>query len=143
MNIDEAILAFGELTAGLVLESHHALERSADILLHEAQSEIGVYQTAIGPVEAWAELSEDRKAERLREGWTENDPLLASGRLQQSITKTVEQKAAAVGSPLDEAVWMEEGTEKVPARSFLLSSLLRKEDELGHEIDACIRKALR
>ena len=89
------------------------------IIMTEARSEIGHYQGDAGPFVEWAELAESTKADRIKKGYSENDPLLRSGELRNSIDVTTSHNQVVVGSALDTAVWMEQGTTKAPPRSFL------------------------
>lgn len=108
-----------------------ALKRAAQIVEAEAKREIGHYQAAIGPLAAWAELADATKADRVRQGFSENDPLLRTGELRDSISHAVGDREAVVGSNSDVAAWQELGTERIPPRSFLGGAALRKLDEVG------------
>ena len=100
-------------------EMEHGLKKAAKIIEDAAKAEIGNYQEAIGEFDAWAELADSTKSDRLNQGYTENDPLLRSGKLRDSIGSTVDGLEAAIGSNLDIAVYQELGTEKIPPRPFL------------------------
>ena len=51
------------------------MERAAKVVEREAKSEIGEYQdSTISPFPAWAELADSTKDNRVRLGFTENDP---------------------------------------------------------------------
>ena len=111
------------------------VQRAAAFLQEEVKADLGFYQTAAGPFPDWPELSEGRKNERERVGLMPNDPLLATGELHDHIDMTYEGMRAVIGvpheivgdgtrrSPLrdigDVAIWMEEGTDRAPPRSFL------------------------
>jgi HK97 gp10 family phage protein len=106
-----------ELSVKKELES--AVKKAAKIIENQAKSEIGVYQPAIGEFDAWAELSASTKQDRSSKGYPENNPLLRSGKLRDSIESTAQGLEAAIGSNLDIAVWQELGTENIPPRTFL------------------------
>lgn len=78
------------------------LEAGFRIIVKEIEEttkeEIGVYQCAYGPFDAWTPLAESTKADRLRRGYTEDDPLLRSGELKDSIESEVVWLAALVGT---------------------------------------------
>ncbi|HDR2587274.1 TPA: phage virion morphogenesis protein [Enterobacter ludwigii] len=102
---------------------HTALEAGLEVVARtieeEAKEEIGVYQPAVGPFDAWAPLAESTKADRVRQGYSEDDPLLRSGELRDSISHRVMGLAAVVGSTDDKAVWQEYGTDRIPPRPFI------------------------
>lgn len=102
---------------------HSALETGLEVVAKtievEAKEEIGVYQPAVGPFDAWDPLAESTKADRVRQGYSEDEPLLRSGELRDSISHRVMGLAAIVGSTDDKAVWQEFGTEKIPPRPFI------------------------
>jgi HK97 gp10 family phage protein len=120
--------------AGLAVEleekQHHALEKAARIVEKEAKAEIGHYQDQAGPFAAWRELADSTKADRVHKGFTENDPLLRTGDLRESIGHEVDGNVAIVGSTSDVAVYQELGTSKIPPRSFLAGALVRKSEQV-------------
>lgn len=63
--------------------------------------------------------------------------LQKTGALKESINTTVQGNTIEIGSPLDYAVFNQEGTGHIPSRPFIL---LQKEDE--EEIENIVRKAL-
>jgi HK97 gp10 family phage protein len=109
----------GTLVAVEVTAEHRALGRAAALIQNAAKAKIGDYQEAAGDFAAWAELAESTKADRVQQGYSENDPLLRSGDLRDSIERHVEPGEASVGSNSDIAVFQELGTAKIPPRSFL------------------------
>lgn len=114
------------------------LELGFHIIVQEieeaAKEEIGVYQPAVGPFEAWAPLAESTKAERVRSGYTEDDPLLRSGELRDSIESEVVGLAAIVGTKSQIGFWQEVGTENIPPRPFIGPAYVRKIDPLMESI---------
>lgn len=110
--------------------SHEAMEKAANLVAEEAKAEIGHYQDAVGGFAAWEQLAGVTQKKRADAGFTPNDPLLVTGDLQKSIESTVADNKGYVGSGLDEAVWQEMGTERIPPRSFLGGAAARK----GHEV---------
>ena len=145
---DMTALEFGHFLAQLpgevVHAQHHALEAAARIVEAEAKHEIGVYQSAAPPFAEWAELAESTKQERVALGFPEDEPLLRTGDLRDSITHHVNDTAteATVGSPSDIALYQELGTTSIPPRSFLGGALVRKADAVAEIIGQHVVSAL-
>lgn len=137
---------FGAKLAGFAMavkaEERRALTQAARIIEAEAKAEIGHYQGAAGPFAAWPELAEATKAERVRQGFTENDPLLRTGEMRDSISHVVGDREAAVGSNDEKAVWQELGTRTIPPRSFLGGAAMRKAPEVARTLGAAPLVAL-
>ncbi|MGJ0479967.1 hypothetical protein [Pantoea agglomerans] len=105
-----------------------------------AKEEIGVYQPAYGPFDAWAPLAESTKADRVRRGYSEDEPLLRSGELRDSIESKVVGLSAIVGTKSDIGLWQEMGTENIPPRPFIGPAYVRKIDPLIDAISYNITK---
>jgi phage gpG-like protein len=120
------------------------LEVSFRVIVKEieetAKEEIGVYQPAYGPFDAWAPLAESTKADRVRRGYSEDEPLLRSGELRDSIQSEVMGLAAIVGTKSDIGLWQEVGTEHIPPRPFIGPVYLRKIDSLTELIGRAISR---
>lgn len=129
-NIMESILKMAEVVVAVEHEAHKALEAAARVVEHEAKEEIGHYQDAVGPFAQWAELADSTKDQRVRMGFSENDPLLRTGELRDSIGHEVDGRNAVVGSTSDIAVYQELGTARIPPRSFLGGAAARKESDV-------------
>lgn len=84
-----------------------------------AKKKLGEYQEQAGPFVKWAELADSTKADRVRLGFSENDPLLRTGDLRDSIEHMVDESEVQIGSNSDIAVYQELGTSHIPPRSFL------------------------
>lgn len=84
-----------------------------------AKDEIGTYQSAVGPYPAWEPLADSTRADRVSKGYTENDPLLRSGQLRDSISHVTRGLEADIGSDSDIAVFQELGAAHIPPRPFL------------------------
>jgi phage gpG-like protein len=108
---------------------HAALDRAAKVIQTEAKAIVGHYQPETGPYQAWPELADGTKEDRVRRGFSENDPLLRSGALRDSIEREVSGNTAHVGSNLDAAVFQELGTARIPPRPFLGAAAFRKGEE--------------
>src|SRR5690348_6255730 len=74
MTLDQFITHLAGASARLKVEEHRSLERAALLVENEAKAEIGNYQSADGQFVGWAELAETTKDERVKEGFSENDP---------------------------------------------------------------------
>lgn len=96
-----------------------ALEECAKLVETRAKAKLGEYQDAAPPFAGWADLADATKADRERQGFPEDDPLVRTGALRDSIGHTVADGAAHVGSNSDVAVYQELGTDRIPPRSFL------------------------
>ncbi|MGE1069479.1 hypothetical protein [Pantoea agglomerans] len=118
------------------------LESSFRVIVKEieetAKEEIGVYQPAYGPFDAWAPLAESTKADRIRQSYSEDEPLLRSGELRESIQSEVVGLAAIVGTKSKIGLWQEVGTKHIPPRPFIGPAYVRKIDPLMEAIGVVI-----
>jgi hypothetical protein len=146
-------LSLGELaealethSAAAVVATRTALKEGAEIVKVKAQDAIGHYQEAKGDVPAWAPLSDATKADRVAEGFTEDDPLLRTGELRDSIeVRPVDDDAVLVGvfDPAMETVAaaMEYGYHNVRAnkfvapRSFIRGTAFEQSEVVGGMIE--------
>lgn len=114
-----------------------ALDAAAAIIEHEAKAEIGHYQRKnTGRFEPWAELADSTKAERVRLGFSENEPLLRTGDLRDSISREVHGLEAVVGSTSMIMVYQELGTDTIPPRAVLGLAAMRKSKQVAALIGA-------
>lgn len=148
---DFSIMGFAAKLAELAIATDEVAEKSltaaAKIVQREAKHEIGKYQGAAGPFAGWSELADSTKVDRLRQGYTENDPELRDGMMRDSIEFTVETDLAGggeaeVGSDMEIFEFQELGTSKMPPRSILGSALVHKTDEVVTIIGASTYGAL-
>lgn len=103
-----------------------------------AKEEIGIYQPTYGAFDAWAPQAESTKADRVRRGYSEDEPLLRSGELRDSIQSEVMGLAAIVGTKSEIGLWQEVGTAHIPPRPFIGPAYLRKIDPLREAIRQAI-----
>lgn len=129
-NALDAIVKMAAMAAEIEIETHKALERAARVVEKEAKAELGNYQSQTGPFASWPELADRTKDDRVANGYTENDPGLASGEMRDGIGTKIEGHEAHVGTDDDKAVRFELGTAKQPPRSFLGGAAVRKEHEV-------------
>lgn len=130
MELLELAAKLGEIA----LQQHEmeqlALEKAAKLVEKRAKEKIGEYQDQAGPFIAWPELAESTKADRARQGFPEDEPLLRTGEMRDSIEHTVGNGEAQVGSNSDIAVYQELGTQHIPPRSFLGGAVVDEMDRI-------------
>lgn len=117
-----------EREVALHVAMHEGLERAAVAVEKTSKAEFGVYQAGIESFPAWAELAESTKDDRLRAGYTEDDPLLRSGELRDSIGHETEGMTATIGSTSDVMIYHEFGTNRMPPRPVLGPALHRNKE---------------
>lgn len=120
----------------------HALEKVGHIIERRAKVKIGEYQAEAGPFAAWAELADSTKADRVRQGYSEDEPGLRSGGMRDSIESTVEVPEVQTGSNDDKLVFFEMGTRNQPPRSVLGGAVVDEMDKIidtiGHAVHASL-----
>ena len=139
----QASALFVAMEHELTTATHKALDHAAKLVEAEAKREIGDYQPDKGPFAAWAELADSTQKDRAAKGFPENEPLLRTGALRDTIEHTVKSHhEAEVGSDSLIAVYQELGTNHIPPRSFLGGAAFTKSHEvkalLGHSVIATI-----
>ena len=77
-----------------------SMRPAAMAIRDEAKAMLGTYQGADNGTPAWSELRPMTKKDRVRHGYTENDPLKASGALHDSIGMRVGIRESVIGSAL-------------------------------------------
>src|SRR5258708_1324272 len=110
-------LHLGEMVVTTVEAEKRALERAAKLVEKTAKAEIGEYQDGAGEVVGWAELADSTKADRVHQGFPENEPELRTGKLRDSIGHRVGTNEAVIGSDDPVMEYQELGTSKMPPRS--------------------------
>lgn len=120
----------------------NALEKVGRIVEKRAKAKIGEYQDQAGPFVAWAELADATKEDRARQGYPDDEPLLRTGEMRDSIQHQVGSHEVQVGSNSDIAVYQELGTKHIPPRSFLGGAVVdemdRVVDTVGHHAVAAL-----
>ena len=106
---------------------HHALEEAAQHLEHRVRQVLGTYD--LSPT--WPQLTAATQADRVRKGFTPNDPLFRDGsHIRDTMRHSSTTTDARVGTDSQIAEWMELGTRRAPPRSFLRLSAIEQEREL-------------
>jgi HK97 gp10 family phage protein len=136
----ESLMSFSEhLAAAAVLEVatlEKGMERCAVTVEKSAEDEIGHYQPQVGPFQDWAELADSTKEDRLRQGYTENDPLLRSGELRDSITHESSATEAIIGSTSEIMAYQEFGTSTIPPRPVIGPAAFKNKEKIKGIIGA-------
>jgi len=141
-SLSEFAMHLAEVAATEAVEIQHGLGRAAEIVEKAAKKRLGHYHRAVGPFPGWVPLAPVTRADRVRKGYTPNDPLLRSGELRDHITHDVHGFEAMIGvkgEGADEngtdigdiATYMELGTENVPPRPYLGPAAYRNRKKVG------------
>jgi hypothetical protein len=112
------------MAVALPAAQHTAMESACVVVEHEAKRVIGTYDYR------WRQLAPSTQADRVRQGFAPNDPLLRTGAMRASISHVSSPTEGRVGSNDDKAVWQELGTRTIPPRSFLAGALQHKAKEV-------------
>lgn len=110
---------------GELKQVKHGLSLSAELIEKTAREEIGTYQGEIAMFPAWAELSPATEADKARQGYSQNSPLLRTGEMRDSIQHEVGEWEATIGSTDPTMIFHELGTDKMPARPVFGPALYR------------------
>lgn len=124
----------------IAIELHHGLERIAQRIERTAKAEFGHYQPATGSFPEWPELAESTKDDRAAKGFAENEPLLRTGELHDSIEHEVHgaELEAVIGSKDERMEWHELGTERMPARPVLGPAAFLNRDAIQKLVGAAV-----
>jgi len=143
-SILEFVAKLGEMGAELVLVEVEALERGALIIEKEAKASVGTYQNDSPPFAGWAQLADFTMADRVAQGFPEDEPELRTGRMRDTIEHKVNAwlKEADIGSDDEILEWQELGTVHMPPRSILGGAAARKADEIAETIGSDINAVL-
>lgn len=122
----------------MYVQEQAGLERALRVIEKKAKSEFGVYQPSTGPFPAWPELAETTKDDRLRHGYTENDPLLRSGALRASSSHEVQGLEGVAGSKDPVMAYQEFGTPTIPARPVWGPAEIQTRDTVARILAAVV-----
>ena len=142
MTLDAFLVFLRALPAAVEAAEHAGLEHAARLIEAEAKAELGHYQDAAAPFPGWAELSDVTKADRVQQGFSENEPGLRNGEMRDSIKHQVGDKESVVGSDDEKLVWFELGTSKQPPRSVLGIAAVRNVEKVAHAIGGSVAHAI-
>ena len=120
------------LEADLRLTELAIVETAAQMIEERAKNAIGTYEFG------WPQLAESTQEERVREGYTANDPLKRTGHLKNSIGHYVQHEGiynvvGYVGTDDPNGKYHELGTGRIPPRPFLGPATMQSEHEI-HEM---------
>ncbi len=110
-----------------------------------AKASLGIYQGPKPPFGAWAPLAEQTQEQRVRAGFSADEPLLRSGELREAIEVHVDDNIVCVGVGGDMATVaaaQEYGTPTVPPRPFLRPAAQESLPEAGRIITRSLRRAI-
>ena len=122
---------FGRLALLGEAVTSHIAEVGAKAIQEDAQRRIGSYQDGEGGFPAWANLAPATVDDRIRKGFTPDDPLLRTGDLRKSYARHVSGSEATIGSPSLIALYQEQGTATIPPRPVLGPAGFNSKNTLG------------
>lgn len=135
-----SLAAFGAhlalLAAGEKVVEHESLEAACVEIEKRAKEKFGEYQAQAGNFAAWAPLAQSTIDDRTAKGYSPDEPLLRTGETRDSIEHKVIGHEGHIGSDSDILLWLELGTEKMPARSTLGGAAFELAPKIAHEIGA-------
>ncbi len=141
-SIGEFVLHLAAVHERMEHGDQEAMEQAALVVENRAKADIGHYQTGIAPFADWASLAEATRDDRVRQGFPEDDPLLRTGGLRDSIEHVVAAFEAVIGSNSEIAEYQELGTDKIPPRSFLGGAAVQTGEEVARILQQGVVKAL-
>ncbi len=122
----------------IVEADRRGLDKATKLIQKTAKAKIGDYQEQAGPFAPWAPLAASTIAEKQSLGYTgqvsEDDPLLRTEEMRESIERTFGAKEGYVGSNSDIMVYQELGTRHIPPRSVLGGAAAEKGKEVSEII---------
>ncbi|TKI03580.1 hypothetical protein [Martelella alba] len=143
MDLEQLAREFATASMTINHQLELGVKKYAEDVEAAAKEELGVYQPAIGPFNAWDPLAESTMDDRVNQGYNANEPLLRSGELRDSIQHEVMGLSAIVGTKSQIGYWQEVGTDKIPPRPFIGPAYIRKIDTLLDEVGYCVMRSFR
>ena len=138
-DISELCMKLGEGIAQSVLALHEGLERCAVLVENSAKKEFGHLQPAVGPFQAWDELTEYTKNEKDRLAANgqlavalnaDYSPLQRTLTMQESISHEVNGLEAVIGSTDQKMFYHELGTVGMAPRPVLGPALYKNKKKI-------------
>ncbi|MBC5804301.1 MAG: hypothetical protein GIX03_15145 [Candidatus Eremiobacteraeota bacterium] len=121
------------------------LLEAGTVIQTSAMEMLGTYQGAKPPFEAWAPLNEQTQEQRVRAGYSADEPLFRTGELRESIEVRVAENTVHVGVAGDMATIaaaQEYGTARIPPRPFLRPAAKEALPEVGRIVTGALRRAI-
>ncbi|MBX9901253.1 MAG: hypothetical protein K2Y28_10785 [Burkholderiaceae bacterium] len=109
--------------------AEQALAHAAELIEKTAKEEIGHYQPAVGPFEAWQALAPSTLAHHAAMG-VGDTPLLVTGELYASIEHELSGNEAVIGTKMEIGAYQEFGTDKIPPRPFMGPAAFKNKDKI-------------
>jgi hypothetical protein len=106
------------------------LELIGKFLEDAAKRKFGVYQKDDGLFEGWAQLAESTQQQRVRLGYSPNDPLFRSGETMNSLSHSVSGDSVYNGSTSILMKYFELGTINMPPRPVLGPAMFENRDKI-------------
>lgn len=122
-----AALQFAAVEIAIHEHFKSGLKEVAERIEATAKQEIGHYQAATGPFNAWDPLADSTEADKARKGFPADSPLERTGQFRDSFKHEVEGFEAVIGSTDERAPWFEFGTNKMPPRPVLGPAVIHNE----------------
>jgi hypothetical protein len=117
--IEEFVAHLLKLSVGGTVLTDSMLDYIGATVEKAAKAKFGEYQDEAGPFAGWAQLADSTMADRERQGYPADDPLLRSGETKDSIGHRIGHQEVEIGSDNQILEWLEVGTERMPPRSTL------------------------
>lgn len=126
-------------------ERRTALRAIGAVVTATAKEKIGEYQPEVSAPGAdflaWPALAEATVEDRVRQGFTPNDPLLRTGDMRDTILAVVEGDKVAVGSVDPIADYQERGTASIPPRPFLGPAMAEHLEDAEKRLKTAVERA--
>lgn len=143
ISLSELSRILASASSKVKIEAELAVVTMATEIRDRAKEKIGVYQEASHGFAAWAPLAQSTMDQRVRMGFSANNPLDRSGGLRDSIEMRTTGNGAIIGTPLDEGLWMENGTDKAPPRPYLGPAAAEISEKLGEIFAPHLKRTFR
>lgn len=114
------------------------LELVAKKVEKDAKEEFGIYQPSIGEFPAWTPLAPATISDKIRKGFSVDNPLVRTGELRDSISHEVKGLTAIIGSPSIIMRYQELGTVRIPPRPVLGPAAFKNEKFIKETIGAAV-----